>query len=157
MTKPTKWTCAPSEDSDQPGHPPSLIRVFAVRMKKAWALSYPLSVQRRLWSDWADAQADLSLRWAHSHFVDFVTSRLKSRLFMVSQLNVGRTRLTSSEKRDCDLYWFLTPDTSEWKETCRKCSICVSHATTLTLQCWFSVVTRANKKCETICIAQSAV
>ena len=28
--------CAPSEDSDQPGHLPSLIRVFAVRMKKAW-------------------------------------------------------------------------------------------------------------------------
>ena len=43
--------CAPSEDSDQPGHPPSLIRVFAVRMKKAWVLSYPLSAQRRLWSD----------------------------------------------------------------------------------------------------------
>ena len=30
------------------------------------------------WSDWADAQADLSLRWAHSHFVGFVMSRLKS-------------------------------------------------------------------------------
>ena len=29
--------CAPSEDSDQPGHLPSLIRVFAVRMKKPWA------------------------------------------------------------------------------------------------------------------------
>ena len=28
MTKPSK--CAPSEDSDQPGHPPRLIRVFAV-------------------------------------------------------------------------------------------------------------------------------
>ena len=28
------------------------------------------------WSDWADAQADLSLRWAHSHFVGFVMSRL---------------------------------------------------------------------------------
>ena len=39
---------APSEDSDQPGHPPSLIRVFAVRMKKAWVLSYQLSAQRRL-------------------------------------------------------------------------------------------------------------
>ena len=25
---------------------------------------YPLSAQRRFWSDWADAQADLSLRWA---------------------------------------------------------------------------------------------
>ena len=82
--------CAPSEDSDQPGHPPSLIRVFAVRMKKAWVLSYPLSAQRRLWSDWADAQADLSrlwsawadaqadlsLRWAHTHFVGFVMSWL---------------------------------------------------------------------------------
>ena len=33
--------CAPSDDSDQPGHPPSLIRVFAVRRKKAWVISYP--------------------------------------------------------------------------------------------------------------------
>ena len=67
--------CALSEDSDQPGHSPSLIRVFAVRMKTPWALSYPLSAlsaQRRLWSDWADAQADLSLRWANTHFVGFV-------------------------------------------------------------------------------------
>ena len=47
--------CAPSDDSDQPdqpGHMPSLIRVFAVHMKKAWVLSYPLSAQWRLWSDW---------------------------------------------------------------------------------------------------------
>ena len=28
------------------------------------------------WSDWADAQADLSLRCAHTHFVGFVMSRL---------------------------------------------------------------------------------
>ena len=63
--------CAPSEDSDQPEHPPSLIRVFAVRMKKARILSYPLSAQRRLWSDWADAQADLSLHWAHMPFLWF--------------------------------------------------------------------------------------
>ena len=60
---------APSEDSDQPGHPPSLIRVFAVRMN-------PMSAQRRLWSDWADNQADLSLRWAHTYYVGFVMSRL---------------------------------------------------------------------------------
>ena len=69
--------CAPSEDSDQPGHPPSLIRVFAVRMKKSWVLSYPLSAQRRLWSDWVDAPADLSLRWAHTHFVGSIMSWLK--------------------------------------------------------------------------------
>ena len=49
--KTNKMACAPSEDSEQPGHPPSLIRVFAVRIKKAWVLSYPLNAQRRLWSD----------------------------------------------------------------------------------------------------------
>ena len=66
--------CAPSEDSDQPGHPPSLIRVFTVCMKKTWVLSYPFSAQRRLWSDWADL---ICLRWAHTHFVGFVMSWLK--------------------------------------------------------------------------------
>ena len=69
--KTNKMACAPSKDSDQPGHPPSLSRVFVVRMKKAWVLSYPLSAQRRLCSDWADAQADLSLRWAHMPFCWF--------------------------------------------------------------------------------------
>ena len=29
-----------------------------------------------LWSDWADAQADESLRWAHTHFVGFDMSWL---------------------------------------------------------------------------------
>ena len=70
--KTNKMACAPSKDSDQPGHPPSLIRVFAVRMKRAWVLSYPLSMQRRLWSDRADAQVDKSLHWVHSHVDRFV-------------------------------------------------------------------------------------
>ena len=77
--------CAPSEGSDQSGHLPRLNRVFAVRMKKAWVLSNPVSAHRRLWSDWADTQADLSLRWTHNHFVGFVMRRLmrsKSRFFM---------------------------------------------------------------------------
>ena len=46
--KTNKVACAPSEDSDQPGHPPILIRVFTIRMKKPWVLSYPLSAQRSL-------------------------------------------------------------------------------------------------------------
>ena len=82
--------CAPSEDSDQHGHPPSLIRVFAVRMKKPWVLNYPLSAQRRLWSDWADAQADLNLRWAHTHFVGFVMRRLKYSLARLHSENYSR-------------------------------------------------------------------
>ena len=49
--------CAPNKDSDQLGHPPSLIRVFAVRMKKV-------------------------LRWADSHFVGFVMRLL---IYKVSQ------------------------------------------------------------------------
>ena len=49
-------------------------------MKKAWVLNYPVSAQRRLirlgrCPGWY-AQADLSLRWAHSHIVGFVMSRL---------------------------------------------------------------------------------
>ena len=64
--KTNKMTCTPSVDSDQPGHPPSLIRVFAVRIKKRWVLSFLL---RRLWLDWADDQADLSIRWAHVIFL----------------------------------------------------------------------------------------
>ena len=42
MTKTSKW-------------PPSLIRVFPVRMKKAWVLSYTLSAQRRLCGIWVFA------------------------------------------------------------------------------------------------------
>ena len=92
MTKPTKWHVCPANTQISLGiclvwsesfftrtvktHPPSLIRVFAVRVKKACVLSYPLSAQRRLWSDWTDAQADLSFRWAHTHFVGFVMRRL---------------------------------------------------------------------------------
>ena len=44
--------------------------------KKKSILSYPLSAQRILWSDWVDAQADLCLRLAHSYFVVFVMRQL---------------------------------------------------------------------------------
>ena len=47
-------SCAPSEDSDQ-------------------SLSCPHEESlTEDWSNWADAKADLSLRWAHTHFVGFV-------------------------------------------------------------------------------------
>ena len=77
-------------NTDQPGHLPSLIRVLAVRMKKPWVLSYPLSAPRRLWSDRADAQADLSLRWAHTQFVDFVMSWLITDSSLYEFINHGK-------------------------------------------------------------------
>ena len=65
-----KIACVPSEGSDQPGHLPGLIRVFAVCMKKVWVMSYPISAQQRLWSDWVIAGRT-------GHFVGFVMSWLK--------------------------------------------------------------------------------
>ena len=46
--KNNKMTFAPSEDSDQPGHPPNLIRVFAVRSKDSQGPNGPSCEQRRL-------------------------------------------------------------------------------------------------------------
>ena len=37
--KTIKMDVCPANDSDQPGHPPSQIRVFPVRMKKPWVLT----------------------------------------------------------------------------------------------------------------------
>ena len=64
MTKLTKWHMRPAKTQ------------IAVCMKKHWVLSYQLSTQQRLWSDWMDAQTDLSFCWAHSDFVGFVMRQL---------------------------------------------------------------------------------
>ena len=67
VTKPTKWHVRPAKTQIslgiRPGwSPPSLCA--------QWVAKDP-SGQRKLWSDWADAQADLSLRWAHMPFCWF--------------------------------------------------------------------------------------
>ena len=105
LTKPqNEW--APSEDSDQPRHPPSLIRVFACAQWVAKNSSF-LHADNKDWSDWVDAQADLSLRWAHSHFVGFVMMRLISTSSNLSNLllisfSFSRTMwiMMRREKRD---------------------------------------------------------
>ena len=76
--------CVPSEDSDQPGHPPRLSRVFACAQWVAKDSSF-LHADSEDWSDWADAQSetDLSLRYAHNHIVGFVTRRLKCKVLKV--------------------------------------------------------------------------
>ena len=67
--------CAPSEDSVQPGHPPSLIRVFAVRsMDKD-----PVFLH-------ADQDSDQTGRMPRrtGHFVGFVMRRLKYMSILLS-------------------------------------------------------------------------
>ena len=70
----------PPSDQNRPWHPPSLIRVFAVRLKKVWVFSYPLSEKRRLirlggCPDWSESSlvahaSLLVLSWGGS-FVQF--------------------------------------------------------------------------------------
>ena len=108
--------CAPSEDSDQPGHPSSLIRVYAVRVKKAWVLSYPLSAQRKHWSDWVDAQADLSLRWPHTHFIGFVMRWLKCVLSVFRIPRKWFCAACEDEKVRFSLWpFFLHKSVKNWK------------------------------------------
>ena len=61
-----------------------------------WVAKDPsfLHADSKDWSDWAEAQADLNLRWAHSHFVGFVMSRLIYYfLFQRWQLTMSRHKL----------------------------------------------------------------
>ena len=68
----------PSEDTDQPGHPPSLIRVFAVRMKNAWSLAtHWLHCEDSGQTGWMPRLIWVFAGWAYTHFVGFVMSRLK--------------------------------------------------------------------------------
>ena len=61
-----KMTSAPSEDSDQPGHPSSLTRVFAVRIKKTLGPQLPIVM--------ADALVDLILHWVRWSFCLFCSA-----------------------------------------------------------------------------------
>ena len=52
-------TCATNEDSDQPVHPHSLIRVFADRMCLLQPPGYPKRDKQETLPNWIDVQADL--------------------------------------------------------------------------------------------------
>ena len=66
-----KMPCAPSELTDQPAHSRGLVRVFAERLVGSQELTASWCGQQRLWWDCAEAQADLSRRWAHMSFYRF--------------------------------------------------------------------------------------
>ena len=75
-------TCAPSEDSDQPAHSRSLIRIFTWRILDNQGFKVSSCEQR---SDYTDPQANLSLRWAHTSegmVSHFVTQLIVTQLFL---------------------------------------------------------------------------
>ena len=55
--------CVTSKDSDQPVHPPSMAKVLVYPSLDNLEAVEGTRNQRRLWSDCADGQADLSLHW----------------------------------------------------------------------------------------------
>ena len=88
-------------------------------MTKPWVLSYPLSAQQRLWSDWSYSQADLSLLWAHSHFAGFDMSRLIQLLASWSELFIFLKKYKNTLK-SADLLKSLTPRVSNGPYTAFK-------------------------------------
>ena len=87
--------CAPSDDSDQPGHPPSLIRVFAVRMKKHCVLSYPLIRLGRC-PCWAESSMG-------AHIILLVLSCGRSPVF--GRVQLGKTQTGLLSLRSCSEAW----------------------------------------------------
>ena len=75
MTKPIKWLEHPAKIQISLGICP----VWSKSSPSAWRNLWSLAIH---WahsedqSDWPDTQADLSLRWAQSHFAGFVMRRL---------------------------------------------------------------------------------
>ena len=72
-TKQTKWHVRPVKTQIRPGW------CWSESSLSAWRKLGPLATHwahSEDWTDWADAQADLSLRWAHSRFVGFIMRRL---------------------------------------------------------------------------------
>ena len=127
ITKPTKWLCAQWRLRSA-GYPPSLIRVFALRLMGSYGPKLFSCAQRRFSSDLADAQADRSLRWAHSYFVGFVKSRLiwnqMELISLVTHVITNAYKYKGNNKRYLDLIiiislvnvvdfrWYLTEVTA---------------------------------------------
>ena len=109
--------CAPRRCPDEPWHRPSLIRVFAVRFMSSKRPKLSLCGQWRLWSDWADAQADPSLCWAHPHFwfchvvAQISTSSLIQIYVYLCPDQVSALYASQSEEREMIFFIF-----ENWKE-----------------------------------------
>ena len=67
--KTNKMVPAPSKDSDQPGHLPNLIRVFAMGMRKSRVFSYPLggALMLRLLESSLDTHMSRDMRFPTMH------------------------------------------------------------------------------------------
>ena len=91
-------TCATSEDSDQPAHLRSLIRVFADRMCLLQPPGYPKRDKQIPLPYWVEVQADLSLCWLHRSYSRFccVLAQIQLTLVILTSL-ISNNSLSRSE------------------------------------------------------------
>ena len=64
-------SCVTSKDSDQSVQPPNMARVLLYPSLGSLEATEDTCDQRRLWLDWANAQADLSLHWSQKSYCRF--------------------------------------------------------------------------------------
>ena len=132
-----KMACAPSEDSNQPGLVLSLIRVFTVHSVGSSGPKLSSCGQRRLWSDWADAQAGLSLRWAHMLFcrLSHALAQLvihSEILCWIIQCHFSNEWWTSARYSVIQVCW---TDTVTARAGAQRCRLRASGLTTLVAKC----------------------
>ena len=77
--------------------------VWSVFACVLWVAKEPsfLHADSEDWSDWANAQADRSLRWAHTHFAGFVMSRLTYRCYIQNITTLAEQTGSSLDSLGC--------------------------------------------------------
>ena len=99
-------TCATSEDSDQPAHPRSLIKVFADRTCLLQPPGYSKRDKQEPLTYWVDVQTDLSLCWSNRSYCSFFIVRWLIVRFWYVDLRL--TENHSEESRHVEKTYLLT-------------------------------------------------
>ena len=92
-----------SRDSDQPVHSSNMSRVLVYPYLDSLEVVEGTCDQRRLWSDCADAQADLSLRWSRNSYCRFVVRWLMCETAWEKTLWRVRTECPDQTVNPCNL------------------------------------------------------
>ena len=106
----TVKTCVTSKVSDQFVHPPCIAGVFVYSSLDSLDAVDGTCDQRRLWSDYAEAQANLSLRWSHKSYCRF--SRALAHLHISYLHIIGRTHHTQTGLHAHAQFVFKATDTT---------------------------------------------
>ena len=92
-------------------------------MKIVWVLRYPLTAQRRLRADWADAQADLTLPFAHSLYFFVMSWLMWLDPITLLQCIPNRADQMNNRCKELKLFTARQNQTIQPKKACEKSKI----------------------------------